>query len=169
MNGAFVTKALIARGCHRDSRKSLQAGGCAAGAAGLGMQPTLFPSSIAYEEHITHDSQFDPEVFYYFLLPPILLNAGYTMNTVLFFRYVWLCLPVTYFTSLLTRSLLQIYGAYNDVCDSWHPPIGRGDGGAYLCLLAHPFHRHSLVVPPVHAFRCTRMQHARLDPNDCAL
>ena len=30
---------------------------------------------------------FNSELFYYGLLPPIILNAGYTMDTVSFFKY----------------------------------------------------------------------------------
>ncbi|KNC87891.1 hypothetical protein SARC_00023 [Sphaeroforma arctica JP610] len=45
---------------------------------------------------------FDPEVFFYVLLPPILLHAGMTMDSFLFFRYIGPILTFSFFGTALT-------------------------------------------------------------------
>eukprot|EP01134_Creolimax_fragrantissima_P001798 CFRG1798T1 len=50
---------------------------------------------------------FDPEVFFYVLLPPILLHAGMTMDSILFFRYIG---PILTFSFLGTALAAIVTG-----------------------------------------------------------
>eukprot|EP00123_Amoebidium_parasiticum_P021917 comp7606_c0_seq1/m.3260 comp7606_c0_seq1/g.3260 ORF comp7606_c0_seq1/g.3260 comp7606_c0_seq1/m.3260 type:complete len:596 (-) comp7606_c0_seq1:226-2013(-) len=62
---------------------------------------------------------FNPEIFFYALLPPIILNAGYTLDTTMFFRHfvpiVVFSVPGTIITAFITGALSWVV--------SWVPAI----------------------------------------------